>query len=210
MKVEVVAREVGEDHRGEGDAGGALEGEGVRRSLHDARQVAAVDHLAEHALQLHRFGGGEPGRALDAGDAIDHRAQQGRPQVGGGEDRGQQVGGGRLAVGAGDGGDPQLARGVAVEARRHEGHRAARPGHEDLSDGQGQRPFADERGGPGGDRLGGEVVPVGLQSGDAEEQRPCDDVAGVARKRSDLDVGIAVDATSVKAGGESGYVHAGR
>ena len=82
--------------------------------------------------------------------------------------------------------------------------------HDDLGDRQGQRSFADERNRSGGERRGGEVVPVGLQSGDAEEQRPGNDVTGVAGQRSDLDVGIAVDAATFKTGGESGYVHAGR
>ena len=51
---------------------------------------------------------------------------------------GQQVSGRRLAVGAGDGRDPQLARGLAVEARRQQGHGAPRAGHEELGDGQRQ------------------------------------------------------------------------
>ena len=133
-----------------------------------------------------------------------------RPQPGRREDPRQQVGGRRLAVGAGDAGDPQLARRVAEEQPRHEGHGVPRARHDDLGDRQGQRSLADERDRSGGDRRGGEVVPVGLQSGDAEEQRPGNDVTGVAGQRSDLDVGIAVDAATVKTGGESGYVHAGR
>ncbi len=211
VKVEMVARQVREDDRREGDAGRALERESMRRRLHDARQVAAVDHLAEHALQLHRLGGRELriGRSTPAMRLTTVPSRAGRRPA---TVRivGQQVGGRRLAVGAGDRDDAQLARGVAVEARRHEGHGVPRVGHEDLGDGQGERSLADERDRPGGDRLGGEVVPVGPQPGDAEEERSGSDVAGVAGQRSDLDVGIAVDATTVKTGGESGYVHADR
>ena len=82
--------------------------------------------------------------------------------------------------------------------------------HDDLGDGQGQRSLADQRDGAAGDGLGGEVVPVGPQSGDAEKERSGNDVAGAASQRSDVDVGIAVDATTFKTGGECGYVHAGR
>ena len=210
VKVEMVARQVREDDRLEDDTGRALERQSMRRGLHDARPVAAVDHRAEHALQLDRVGGRELRRPLDSGDAVDDGAQKARPQAGRREDLGQQVSGRGLAVGAGDGGDAQLARRIAEEQRRHEGHGVPRSGHEDLGDGQGERAFADEGDRPGGDRLGGEVVPVGLQSGDAEEERSGSDVTGAAGQRSDFDVGIAVDATSFKTGGECGYVHAGR
>ncbi len=208
VKVEVVAGQVGEDERLEGDAGRALERQGVRRGLHDTRQVAAFDHLAKQALQLERIGRGELRIPFDAGDAVDHGAQKSRAQARGRKDRRQQVRGRRLAVGAGDGGDPQLAGRVAEEARRDECHGVPRTRHQDLGDRQRERALADERHGPGGERLGGEVVAVGLQSGDAEEQRSGSHVASVAGKRSDLDVWIAVDATTVKSGGESGYVHA--
>ena len=82
--------------------------------------------------------------------------------------------------------------------------------HDDLGDRQGERSLADEGDRPRGDGLGGEVVSVGPQSGDAEEKRSGSDVAGAAGQRSDVDVGIAVDATAFKTGGECGYVHAGR
>ncbi len=100
--------------------------------------------------------------------------------------------------------------GSTEETRRHESHGVPGARDDDLGDRQGERSLADERDRPGGDRLGGEVVPVGLQSGDAEEKRSGSDVAGAAGQRSDVDVGIAVDATTFKTGGECGYVHAGR
>ena len=88
--------------------------------------------------------------------------------------------------------------GVGGGRRRHHDRR-----HADRARGQ-------HRHRPRSDRGQGEVVPVGPQTGDAEEERSGSDVAGIAGQRSDLDVGIAVDATAFKTGGECGYVHAGR
>lgn len=52
MEVEVVASQVGEDDRVEGDAHGPVEHEGVRADLKGAGLVAGVDHLTEHTLQV--------------------------------------------------------------------------------------------------------------------------------------------------------------
>ena len=177
----MVARQVREDERLEGDAGRALERQRVRGGLHDTRQVTAGDHLAKQPLQLERVGGGELRGPLDPGDAVDHGAQQGGTQTRRREDRRQQVRGRRLAVGAGHGGDPQLAARVAVEARRHEGHGVTRSWHQDLGDGQiGSARSQTRATAPAATAWAAIVVTVGLESGDAKEQRSGNDGAGVA------------------------------
>ena len=127
MKVEMVAREVGEHDGVELDARAAVEGQGVRGDLERARPVAAVPHLAKHALQVERLGGGELDGSLLAADPVDDGAEQAAGQAGGSEDAGHEVAGRRLAVGAGHADDAKVARRMPVPARRHERQGAAAP-----------------------------------------------------------------------------------
>ena len=130
--VEVVAREVAEDDRVEVDAGGAVLGEGVRADLERARPVPRLRHLPEHALQVEGLRRGELDRVLDPADAVDDRAEQPGRLSRGGEQAGHEVRRGRLAVRPGDADDAELARGVAVPARRHQRHRPAHRRDDDL------------------------------------------------------------------------------
>ena len=63
VEVEVFAREVRERGDGVLDLGRALEHEGVRRDLHDARLVAGGDHPAQQRLEVGRLGRREDARA---------------------------------------------------------------------------------------------------------------------------------------------------
>ena len=78
VEVQMVAREVGEDDRVEGDADRPVQGQSVRADLERARLIAGDDHLAEHALQVQRLGGGEQHGVVASADAIDDGAQQRR------------------------------------------------------------------------------------------------------------------------------------
>ena len=116
----------------------------------------------------------------------------------------EQEGGRRLAVGAGDPGDPQLRGRVAVEARRDRRHRRPRVGDQHLRDLElGKLALDDQRRGSRLDRGGGELVPVGLLARDAEEERPRLDPAAVVGEPRDLDrAGVADDPLGLGRGGE--------
>ena len=111
------------------------------------------------------------------------------------EDVADQEGGRGLAVGAGDAGDAQLLGRVAVEAHRGVGHRRAGLADLDLDHARVEieRALDDNRRGPGLHRVGRELVAVGGEPGDAEEQRPGARLAAVVGKRGDLGRGIAGD-----------------
>jgi hypothetical protein len=56
VEVEVIAGQVGEDAGGEAQLVRAAQRERVRRDLHHARAAAFLQHVAQHLLQLGRFG----------------------------------------------------------------------------------------------------------------------------------------------------------
>ena len=133
VEVEMVAGQVREDGDVEGDLVEAVEGEAVAGGFDDGVLAARLDHLAEEALDLGRLGGGHAvGVAVDVGPGhvgIDG-AETADAGAGGFEDGREDVGGGRLAVGAGDADDGEVAAGVAVE-----GGRGLREGHARIFDG---------------------------------------------------------------------------
>ena len=128
MEVEVILGQVGEHGRGDVHAGGALELQRVRGDLHRARDVARVEHLAERALEVERLGRRPHDRAiLPAHDRLD-RPEQAAAQARALQQRPREERRRGLAVGAGDAGDPQRRRRIAVEARRGDRHRLAHVG----------------------------------------------------------------------------------
>ena len=95
----------------------------------------------------------------------------------------------RLAARAGDPDDGQRGGRVAVEARRGARHRGAHVVDEHLGDAEPERPRDDERRRAARDRVGGEVVPVAGEAGDAEEQRAGAHRAVVVGQGGDVHVG---------------------
>ena len=77
----------------------------------------------------------------------------------------------RLAVRARHARDLEGAGRLAEERIRRDGHRGARVLHEQLRHVELERTLDDERRGPGGHRLGRELVPVRARAGHAEEER---------------------------------------
>ncbi len=189
VEVEMVARQVGERDGVEVDAGRAVESQGVRRRLHDAASspasticrnmrcrssdsaVVSVTGVSTPAMRLTTV----PSRAVGSPAAAVMPASRWAIVV--------------LPLVPVTAASAQFTRRLAVEPGRHARHRRARAGHDELGHGEIEGPLADERYGAG--RHGGrrELVTVGASAGDAEEQRPGDDIAGVAGERSDLDVG---------------------
>ena len=99
----------------------------------------------------------------------------------------------RLAVRAGDPHNLELARRFAEEEDGSLGHRLPHVGHDELRDFNVEPPFDDERGRPGLDRVGREVVPVGRGAADAEEESPGRDRTRVVGEVANLDGSLIDD-----------------
>src|SRR5262249_48060833 len=80
----------------------------------------------------------------------------------------------RLAVRAGDAGDAHAAARVIVETRRPLAHRAADVAHANRGRVAGalDRALRDDGGGPSGERVADELVPVAARAGNGEEDEP--------------------------------------
>ncbi len=157
--------------------------------FHRATPVAGVEHLPEEALEVDRLGGGAHGRAALTADAVLDRSEKAGPSAGSGEDREEEERGGRLAIRAGDARDLELAGRMAEEGVRGESHRLAGVLDDELWNGQVELALDDEDGGAVGDGVGREVVPVGLEAGDADEERPGGHPPRVVGQVGDVDRG---------------------
>ncbi len=177
MEIEVVLAEVGEDDDGEVHAVHPVLDHGVGADLHGHRVEPLPGQLGQVGL---KFGGRR--RGSHAGKGPDHRGQP----AGGLEDRAEEVGGGRLAVGSGHADDRHAPGRVAIQSGGHLGHAGAdlvdlHLGHCNVDEALDQ-----EGDGAGPDRGGGEVVTVGTGAGHTAEQRPGDDGSGVVADGHDL------------------------
>ena len=133
--------------------------------------VAAVDHLAEEALEVDRLGRVEPGRPRLAADApLDVRQQPGLA-AGGLEDRVEQERGRRLPVRAGDAGDASSADGSPKKSVGGDRHRRPRVRDDELRQVDRDGMLDDERGRAQRRRGRRERVPVGVAPAHAEEER---------------------------------------
>jgi hypothetical protein len=187
MEVEVVLREVGE-HRGrDPHALGPPQLQRVRGDLHRAGAVAAVEHLAERALEVDRLGRRPDRRPLVARHHRGHGPEQAALAPGRLEQRADEERRGGLAVGARDPHYGQRGRGVPVEPRRGGRHRGAHVRHLHLGHAGPDRPRHHERRRSPRDRVGREVVPVARESGHAEEQGAGLHRAVVEGQAADLD-----------------------
>ena len=185
----MVLREIVEDRGGDVDRVRPLELERVRGRLHHARGVPRVEHLAEGPLQVEGLRRRAHHRMLDAADDRLDRAQQAGRDPRALQQRAGEEGGGGLAVGAGDAGDAQRGRRIAVEAGGGGGHRRADVLHDDFGHAEPQRPLDDERHRPSRHRVRREVVPVAGEPRDGEEQGPWSDEPIVESQARDDHVG---------------------
>ena len=195
VRVQVVAGDVGQHGHVVAHVGDALLDEGVAGDLHAGVGQTVVDHAAEGGVQGDGVGGGQvrldPARAEAVAEGA-HGA--GRP-AGLAQDGAQQLGGARLAVGAGDARHAHPAGGGAVEAVREGAQRPARVGHDDrrpparLFGG----PLADDGRGAGLQRVGDVAAPVHLGSCDGDEQRALRHPPRVVGEGRDRRVAVGVD-----------------
>jgi hypothetical protein len=156
-------------------------------------EVAGVEHLAEGALDVDRFGRRPDRRAPLASDAALDRPEQPGPAAGGGEDRVHQERRRGLAVRARDPRDLELLAGPAEKLVRDRRHRAARVGDDDLRDVEVERPLDDQRDRAVSNRVRSEVVPVGARARNAEEERARAGRSGVVGQVADLHGGASQD-----------------
>ena len=187
MEVEVVLREVGEDRRGDVDAVRPPQLERVRGDLHRAGAIAAVEHLAERALEVDRLGRGADGRPLVARDHRGHGPEQAGLAPGRLQQRADEERRRGLAVGPRDTNYGQPGGGVPVEARGGDRHRGADVLDLHLRHAEVERPGDDERRRAAFDRVGREIVAVAREPGDAEEQGPGLHGTVVVGQAADLD-----------------------
>ena len=177
------------DSRGDVDPVRAAQFQRVRGDLHRARDVAAVEHLAERALEVDRLRRRPDDRPLLAAhDRLD-RAEQPARQPGALEQRADEERGRGLAVRARDAGDLQRRRRIAVEPRRGRAIAARTSLHHHLGHAEPERARDDERRRPARDRVGSEVVPVAGEAGHAEEQGPGTDEPVIEGQARDDHVG---------------------
>ena len=181
----------------EADRVAAVQRQRVRGDLHRAGPVAALEHPPEGRLQVDRLRRGPLDLLLHPADHLLHRPQQPALDPRRLEDLPDQEGSGRLPVRPGDprppsapqSGRPRTAPPTAPSppARR----RTTTCGTAKL-----QLPLDDQADRPGLNRRGGELVPIDLLPGHAEEQRPGLDLAAVvgqSSRRSPTASGIADD-----------------
>ena len=153
----------------------------MRRHLHGHDLDAVVAPAGQGALEVGRLGRGAGAR---------ERAEHLGPAAGGLEDVAQQVGGGGLAVGAGDPDHRQATRrdgrSSAAASGRHGdpdvGHDAA------AGTGRSRRRSTSRATAPAATAAGGVVVAVGGGARDAAEEGAGGDGAGVVDDVGDLDV----------------------
>ena len=170
--VEVVVGDVGEDAARKVEAPRTFLHDGVRRTLHEAEFAPGVGHLAHHGVQTDRVGGRVGRLDLAAVDFVNDRRDQPGFVAHGPHEIVQQRHGRGFAVGPGDTHQLQLAARIAVECRRHVGHRPRRVFDHDIRDTFGRRlghPFADYRGGSFFNRHRDIVVAVALRPRHGEE-----------------------------------------
>ena len=186
VEVEVVALEVGEAGNVDDNPIEPVQDDGVAGGLQGGGADLVLHGQGHHPLQ----DGGLDGGARGLHGALPHAQLDGSGHHAAADVSGQngveEVGGGRLAVGSGDGGSDQSACRVVVDL----GAQGADDGtgvivHEDrrtrsgLVDDLGAVGIGQDGNGTGGDGLGGEVGPVDGETGQSHEELARCDVAGV-------------------------------
>src|SRR5437763_13518069 len=182
VKVQVVLGQVREDETREAGAVEALELRRVRGGLHRAAAVPDCQHRPERALQVDRLRSRSHGGLRLAADARLDRREERRALAGLLEYAIEEVGRRRLAVRTGHPGDEQVPRRISEEGDRRHGHRRAGVVDDELGHIELERSLAYERYRATVDRGRREVVSVGAQPGDAEEQRAGRRLTGVIDK----------------------------
>ena len=155
-------------------------------NLHDHGVHAFVDHRTQVALQIDGVGRGVVGGDALLADHVAGGTDQAHLHARRLQDGLDHVGGGGLALGAGHADKAHLVRRMAVERRRHAGHRSTDAGHLHLGDVHVHKVIHHQRHAAVGDRLWRVVVGVKARTGDAEEQAVLNLLTAVGAQRFDL------------------------
>ncbi len=165
---DVIAPQVQEDPEGERHPEDAVVLETLARDLHHQVATPGVDRVAQVAPELGRLRRGVVAlKLLDAVIGLDRAEDRwgGARRL---EDRAKQVGRGRLAFGARDAHDLEVALRVSVDRRGHERHRAAH-----IVDGDARRSRRSRvEGGEQGGVIGAETGPGSASDCVGEEGGP--------------------------------------
>ena len=118
VKIEMIARQVGEHRCVEARAGHPVLRERVRRHLHRDVRRARGGHGGEEPLERRGIGGGEAGGSGRGSEAIGDCPDDSGPEASRPPDRLEEVGGRRLPVRAGHADEREARARVASQARR--------------------------------------------------------------------------------------------
>ena len=193
---DVVGGQVGEHPHVVVDAPHPVHHQPLAGHLHHHRVAPGVHKGAEDLLQLVALGGGVGGIFVAALIVHAVGADHAHMAAGGLQHAADHVGGGGLALGAGDPDHGHPAGRVAEQVGAHQGHGVAAAGH--LQDRDPFQPFQadvvldDQRGRPPGGAVGGKRMAVPLGAHDADEQHPRGGLAAVVHNIGDLGVHAAL------------------
>jgi hypothetical protein len=187
VKIEVVARQVGEYAGGESHAVHAMKRQGVGGDLHRARAAAAIPHFAQEALYLGRFRRRVCRLADLLANAVAHRSEHPAPDVRRFKNRRHEERRGGFSVGAGDANDLHIAARMPVKGVGEDRQSAARVRHDDprpVRPGW-RRLFRYDADGTAFDRLARVRGTVGMKAFERNEQVTAFGPARVVRDRRD-------------------------
>ena len=211
--VEVVAADIGDGHDVEVAGAHPLLDEGVGGHLENDLLDLLGGHPGEPGLEVGSFDRGLA-RFVVVGGSTDverDRAHRAGPDPGRLEDVGCHVGRRRLAVGAGNAGDPELAGGPTQEDRRQLGQRRAGGGHDDdRGSGRKRDPALERDGGSSSSGVGGERVAVDGEPGHRDEEVARSRSPGVLEDLDDLCLRARLDPCARNALGQLGEPHPGQ
>ena len=125
VKIQVIAREIGEDGGVEAQAVHAPQLQRVRGDLHGGVGAAKLLEFGEEPHEIERFRRGVDGRQYAIRQMIFDGSDQRRSVTRGAQNGIDQEAGGGLAVGSGDAGEAEAFVRLAVEVARGEGERLA-------------------------------------------------------------------------------------
>ena len=184
---DVVGGEVEEQRRVEDDAVHTAELHSLGGHLHDHMGTSGVRHLPQRAVEGDRLRRGVGAFRQELAPYVGpQRADHAGLIPGGGEDLPEHMGGGGLALGAGDGGQGQRLGGMAVKLRRQPGQGGAGLLHGGSGDPLRKRRAADHGGGPPGQRVGNAGAAVKFCTLHGHKERPRDYLPGIAGDGGDV------------------------
>ena len=199
-RADVVGGKVGEHPDVVLNAGDPVHLEPQAGHLHDAGVAARLHHAAQQPLEVAALGGGVVQRMMVSRPAHPVGADQPHFAPGGRQHGGNQVGGGGLALGAGDADHRQLSGRFAVEPDGQPGQCFAAVGnleHRKVGGQTRHRPLTDNTRRARRGSLPGVGVAVGVLAGQTDKQSPRRHGAGIVTQGLCFGAGVALEQDAV-------------